>query len=278
MTTDTTTTTATVTSADGTTIGYGRTGRGPALLLVDGAFCSRAFGPMPDLVPLLAPHFTVYSYDRRGRGESGDTPPYAVEREIDDIEALLDAAGGQAMIYGISSGAVLSVRTAAALPGKVTRLAIYEPPLLVDGSRTPPPADYRRRIDDMVAEGRNGAVVGFFMTKMVGAPAFVPWMLRLMPAWKKLTAIAPTLRYDMAVLGDSMLGHGLPDDLAKAMAAIGVPTLVAAGGKSPAWMHAAADAVAGTVPGSVRRTLPGQNHQVKASALAPMLIDFLGRA
>ncbi len=262
----------TVTSADGTTIAYDRAGDGPALVLVDGAFCSRQFGPMPDLVPLLTPHFTVYSYDRRGRGDSGDTAPYAPEREIDDIEALLDAAGGSAGVYGISSGAVLAARATAALPGKVRRLALYEAPLLVDGSRTPPPADYRQRIDDMIAAGRTGETVGFFMTKMVGLPAFVPYLMRLMPAWKKLKTVAPTLRYDMAVLGDSQTGHGLPADLTKAFASIDVPTLVADGGKSPAWMHHAADAIAGALPVSERTTLPGQNHQVKPAAIAPVLI------
>jgi pimeloyl-ACP methyl ester carboxylesterase len=273
----TATTNATVTSADGTTIGYTRTGVGPALLLVDGAFCSRTFGPMPDLVPLLAPHFTVYSYDRRGRGESGDTPPYAAEREVEDIEALLGAAGGTAMIYGISSGAVLAIRATAALPGRVSRLALYEAPLLVDGSRKAPPADYRERIDAMIADGRNGDLVGFFMTKMVGAPAFVPWIMRALPAWKKLTAVAPTLRYDMAVLGDSQRGTGIPAELTAAMASIGVPALVADGGKSPAWMRNTADAVAAALPDAQRQTLPGQNHQVKAAALAPVLIDYLGR-
>lgn len=262
----------TVVSADGTTIAYDRAGAGPALILVDGAFCGRSFGPMPDLVPLLAPHFTVYTYDRRGRGESGDTGPYAVEREIDDIEALIDVAGGTAHVYGISSGAVLAMRASAAFAGKVARLAVYEAPMLVDDSRTPPPADYRERIDAMIAAGRTGDTVTFFMTKMVGAPAFVPVIMRLLPAWKKLKAVAPTLRYDMAVLGDSQTGHGLPAEMAKALATIEAPTLVMAGGKSPAWLHHTADAVAGAVPGALRQTLPGQTHQVKAAAIAPALI------
>ena len=131
----------------------------------------------------------------------------------------------------------------------------------------------------MIAAGRTGDTVAFFMTKMVGAPAFVPYLMRLLPAWKKLKAVAPTLRYDMAVLGDSQTGHGLPDDLTKAFASIEVPTLVADGGKSPAWMHHAADAIAAVVPESERATLPGQNHQVKAAALAPVLIaHFTARA
>ncbi len=268
--------TSTITSADGTTIAYDVAGSGPALLLVDGAFCYRDFGPMPALVPLLAPHFTVYSYDRRGRGESGDTLPYAPEREIEDIAALLEAIGGPAYVYGISSGAVLAARATAALPGRVTKLALYEAPLVVDHSRKLAPADYVQQIDTMIANGRGGDAVGFFMTKMVAAPAFVPYVMRLMPAWKKLKTVAPTLRYDFAVLGDTQSGERIPDELAKVFGAIDVPALMADGGKSPTWMHHAADAIAQALPDARRVTLPGQNHQVKASVLAPALIDFFG--
>jgi pimeloyl-ACP methyl ester carboxylesterase len=264
----------TVTSADGTTIAYDRTGDGPPLILVDGAFCGRAFGPMPTLAPLLEQHFTVYRYDRRGRGDSGNTMPYAVEREIEDIEALIDAAGGSAYLYGVSSGAVLAARAATALPGKVRRLALYEPPVVVDGSRTPPPADYREHVADLIAAGRNGDVVKYFMTRIVGAPAFITVIMRLMPAWSKLKAAAPTLRYDLTVLGDSQLGQPLPDELRKALGAIDAPTLVADGGKSPAWMRNGVQAVADSIPNVDRRTLPGQTHQVKAGVLAPALIEF----
>jgi pimeloyl-ACP methyl ester carboxylesterase len=264
----------TVTSADGTTIGYDRAGNGPPVVLVDGAFCGRGFGPMPGLAPLLAKHFTVYTYDRRGRGDSGDTEPYAVEREIEDIEALVDAAGGSAHLYGVSSGAVLAARAAAALPGKVRRLAIYEPPVVVDGSRTPPPADYQQHVADLIAAGRNGEVVKYFMTKVVGAPAIFAVIMRLMPAWSKLQAVAPTLRYDLAILGDSQLGQPLPEELHKVLASIDVPTLVADGGKSPAWMHNGVQTVADAIPDADRRTLPGQTHQVKSAVVAPVLIEF----
>ncbi|GAA5188217.1 alpha/beta hydrolase [Rugosimonospora acidiphila] len=266
--------TRTVTSADGTAIGYDRTGEGPALVLVDGAFCSRSFGPMPELAPLLAPNFTVYNYDRRGRGQSGDTQPYAAEREIDDLEALIDAAGAPVHLFGISSGAVLAMRATAALPGKVRSLAVYEPPLLVDRSRPAPPEDYRKQVDDLIAAGRNGNVVSFFMTKVVAAPAFVPYVLRLTPAWPKLKAVAPTLRYDFAVLGDAFRGQGLPEEFRKVLGAIDVPTLVADGGKSPAWMHNGVQAVADAIPHPRRTTLPGQTHQVKPALLAPALINF----
>ena len=264
----------TVTSADGTTIGYDRAGSGPALILVDGAFCSREFGPMPALGKLLAERFTVYTYDRRGRGASGDTPPYAPEREIEDIEALIDEAGGTALLHGTSSGAVLALRTAAALPGKVIKVATYEAPMLVDDSRTAPPVDYRQQVDRMVAEGRNGDVVAFFMTKVVGAPAFVPYVLRLMPAWKKLKAVAPTLRYDFEVLGDSQNGKPIPAELAKAIASVDIPVWAGDGGKSPAWMRHAQDELAKLLSDSRRETLPGQTHQVKAEVIAPALAAF----
>jgi len=263
-----------VTSADGTSIGYDKTGSGPPLVLVDGAFCSRTFGPMPDLTPLLATSFTVYAYDRRGRGGSGDTKPYAPEREIEDVEALIDAAGGSAYVYGISSGAVLALRAAAALPGKVTKLAIYEAPMLVDDSRPAPPADYLQQINDMLARGRNGDTVAFFMTKMVGTPAFVPYLIRVMPAWKKLTAASPTLPYDLAILGDSQTGKGIPAELAKAISSIDAPVWCGDGGKSPAWMHHAQDAAAALLSDSRRETLAGQTHQVKPAVIAPALTAF----
>jgi Predicted hydrolases or acyltransferases (alpha/beta hydrolase superfamily) len=265
---------STVTSADGTSIGYDRAGSGPPLVLVDGAFCSRQFGPMPDLAPLLTTSFTVYTYDRRGRGESGDTKPYASEREIEDIDALIDAAGGSANLHGTSSGAVLALRAAAALPDKVTKVAIYEAPMLVDKSRPAPPADYLQQINDMLARGRNGDAVAFFMTKMVGAPAFVPYIMRVLPAWKKLKAVAPTLPYDFAILGDTQTGKGIPAELAKTIESIDAPVWCGDGGKSPAWMHHAQDAVAALLSDSRRETLPGQTHQVKAAAIAPALTVF----
>jgi len=265
----------TVTSSDGTTIGYQQTGSGPALILVDGAFCYRDFGPMPGLAAQLTEHFTVFTYDRRGRGDSGDTQPYAPEREIDDIEAVIDAAGGRALVFGTSSGAVLALRAAAAMPAKVVKVAVYEPPMVVDHSRKKlPPADYRQTVDKLVASGRNGELVAFFMTKMIGAPAIMPWVMRLTPPWKKLKSIAPTLRYDFAILGDTQLAKGLPDELAKALGAVEAPALVADGGKSPTYMHHAADAVSGALADTRRVTIPGQTHMFKPEALAPELISF----
>jgi pimeloyl-ACP methyl ester carboxylesterase len=265
----------TVTSSDGTAIGYETTGSGPALLLVDGAFCYRGFGPMPGLAGRLAEHFTVYTYDRRGRGESGDTQPYAAEREIDDIEAVIDAAGGRVLLFGTSSGAVLALRAAATLPGKVERVAVYEPPMTVDDSRKNlPPADYRKTLDRLIADGRNGEAVAFFMTKMIGAPALMTWVMRLTPPWRKLKAVAPTLRYDFTILGDTQLAKGVPAELTKTLGAVAAPALVASGGKSPTYMQHAADAVAGALSDTRRVTIPGQTHMFKPEALAPELTAF----
>jgi len=162
---------STVRSADGTTIAYTRAGQGPPLILVDGALCSRSFGPMPKLAAQLTPHFTVYTYDRRGRGASGDTPPYAAEREVDDLEALaeLACAGETVFVHGTSSGSALALEAAKRIPA-IGKLAVYEPPFIVDGTRPPIPDDYLARLDRLVADGRSGDAVKMFM-RFVGTPA-----------------------------------------------------------------------------------------------------------
>src|SRR5512141_1694880 len=146
----------TVTSKAGTKIAYDKKGDGPALILVDGALCYRGFGPMPGLAELLAPNFTVYTYDRRGRGESSNGKPFSVQREVEDIEALIDAAGGSAFVYGISSGACLALEAALKLGNKVSRLAMYEPPYNGDKAAMQQWKDYRKQLDQAIAEGRRG--------------------------------------------------------------------------------------------------------------------------
>src|SRR5512136_3089047 len=145
-----------VTSKDGTPIAFGKTGHGPAIILVSGALGDRSAAA--PLTPLLSPHFTVLAYDRRGRGDSGDTAPYAVEREVEDIDALVTEAGGSAFVYGHSSGAVLALE-AAARGLAITRLALYEPPFIVDNSHPPVSADYVARLNQLVAAGRRGDAV-----------------------------------------------------------------------------------------------------------------------
>ena len=157
-----------VISKDGTPIAFDQSGQGPALILVAGATATRL--AEASLAAVLAPHFTVFAYDRRGRGESGDTVPYAVEREVEDIDALINEAGGSAFVFGHSSGAVLALEAARLLPTKITRLALYEPPFIIDDSRPPAPRNYAAHLRELVSSGRRGEAVEYFMRE-VGAPA-----------------------------------------------------------------------------------------------------------
>ncbi len=253
----------TVRSADGTTIAYSRAGQGPPLILVDGALCSRSFGPMPKLAEVLAPHFTVYTYDRRGRGQSGDTPPYAPDREVEDIEALVALAGETVYLHGTSSGAALALDAAGRIPA-IGKLAVYEPPFIVDDTRPPMPDGFLARLDRLLADGRRGDMVKEFM-RLVGTPAIFTAVMPITPVWPKLKAVAHTLPYDIAMLQDHQRGTAFaPGE----WAGVKVPTLVAVGGKSPAWISNATRALADALPDATRRTLPGQNHMVKAQAIA----------
>ena len=189
----------TVESKDGTAIAFDKAGRGPALILVDGALCYRGAGPSKSVAAELSADFTVFTYDRRGRGESGDTSPYAVEREIGDLGALIEEAGGSASLCGFSSGAVLALDAANRGLG-VEKLALYEPPFIVDDSRAPLPDDYASRLDRLIAADRRGDALRLFMGQ-VGMPKVLVALMRFMPAWSKLKSVAPTLRNDAAVMG-----------------------------------------------------------------------------
>jgi pimeloyl-ACP methyl ester carboxylesterase len=263
-----------VRSKDGTLIAYEKTGSGPALILVDGALCYRSFGPSPKLVPLLAKHFTVVAYDRRGRDDSTSTQPYAPEREVEDLAALIDAAGGSAYVFGLSSGAALSLEAAnSGLP--ITKLALYEAPFIVDNERTPLPADFLDKLNDMLAVDDRGGAVRAFM-KLVGMPAIIAQLMRFFPGWSKLKAVAHTLPHDMIIMKDYQQGKPLPRDRWTSVTA---ETTVMFGGKSPAWMKNGAKNLAEILPGSELRVLPGQTHMIKAPVLAPVLIDvFNGQA
>jgi pimeloyl-ACP methyl ester carboxylesterase len=256
---------ATVTSKDGTTIAYTQSGSGEPLLLVDGAMCYRAFGPMGALSEALSPHFTVYTYDRRGRGESGDTLPYAVEREIEDIAALIQQAGGSAYVYGISSGAALALKAVeAGLP--IRKLAIYEPPFNPDESARPAAREYGAKLNQLLAEGKRGDAAGLFMT-YVGMPEEALAGMKQSPVWPVFEGIAPTLAYDNAILGDARV----PTD---EVATINIPTLVMAGGAGLPFMQAAALELEKAIPNAQRRILEGQTHEVSAEVLAPVLVEF----
>jgi pimeloyl-ACP methyl ester carboxylesterase len=255
----------TVKSKDGTTIAFGREGSGPPLILVDGALGNHAGGFGSELASLLSKDLTVYSYDRRGRNESGDTKPYAVEREVEDIEALIDEAGGSAFVYGMSSGAALALEAGARLGGKVRSLAMYEPPYdsPAQGSG---PDDYEPKLNRLLSEGRRSDAVELFMT-VVGVP---PDMIRGMhqaPFWAGMEAIAPTLAYDAACMN----GFHIPRDRA---ASIQAPTLVMNGGAGFDFMRTTARSLAEIIPHAQYQELPDQRHDVDAKALAPVLADF----
>jgi pimeloyl-ACP methyl ester carboxylesterase len=261
------------TSADGTGIAYSVTGSGPALILVDGAMCHRMFGPSTELASVLDKNFTVYTYDRRGRGETGDgATPWSLQNEIDDLGALVKEAGGSAFVFGQSSGAVLALEAATKLPS-ITRLALYELPMVVDDTYTPRPADVVATMDGLIARGERSAAVTMFM-KMVGVPGIGLAIMKLTPVWKKLKLVAHTLPWDLRILGDDGRGEPLPSNRWN----IKVPTLVMNGGKSPEYLRNTMKNVAEVLGDVEYQELPGQTHMVKASAAAPVLVEFFSRA
>ncbi|MDB4904665.1 MAG: alpha/beta hydrolase [Mucilaginibacter sp.] len=253
-------------SKDGTSIAYDQLGSGFPVILVDGALCSRAFGPLPKLAQLLAPHFTVINYDRRGRNESGDTRPYAPEREIEDIAALIQAAGGSAFVAGVSSGAALAL-AAAASGLNIKKLALYEAPFTVDKSGHQPPPDAEAQLKALIASDRRGDAVKFFMKDMVGVPPFVVFIMSIMPIFSKLKAVAHTLPYDAAIMGDL----SLPTQRA---ASVKIPTLVGGGEKSPSSMQNAVKQLADAIPNSELKMFKGQTHNIDVKVLAPALVEF----
>ena len=257
-----------VVSEDRTAIAFDRIGHGSPLILIDGALCYRGVGPSGPLARELAQQFTVFTYDRRGRGNSGDTAPYAVEREINDVAALVNEAGGSAFVWGISSGAALALEATNRLRG-IKKLALYEAPFIVDDSRPTTTNDWLK-IREAVAAGRRSAAVKFFL-KSVGVPTFFIAVMRLMPVWSKLKAVAHTLPYDGDIVQDNQRGKPL---LGSRWSSVTIPTLVMNGSKSPAWMRRGMQSLAKVLANTQYRSLPGQTHNVKAKALAPVLVEF----
>jgi pimeloyl-ACP methyl ester carboxylesterase len=255
-----------VISKDGTSIAYDQLGSGLPVILVDGALCSRDFGPMPKLAQLLATNFTVISYDRRGRNESGDTKPYAPEREVEDIAALIQVAGGEAFVAGVSSGAALAL-AAAASGLNIKKLALYEAPFMVDKTGHQAPPDSQTQLEALIASNRRGDAVKFFMKDMVGVPPFVVFIMRIMPIFSKLKAVAHTLPYDAAVMGD----FSLPTQRA---ASVKIPTMVGGGEKSPSSMQNAVKQLADAIPNSQLKMFKGQTHNIDVKVLAPALVEF----
>jgi pimeloyl-ACP methyl ester carboxylesterase len=259
----------TVTSKDGTRIAFDQSGEGPVVILVDGALQYRAFDQgMKELADLLSEHFTVIHYDRRGRGDSTDTQPYALEREIEDIEALIDDAGGSASLYGISSGAALAMEAAIALPKKVRKLAMYEAPYNDDEAAQQAWSKYIKELKELLDAGRNGDAVGLFMMLVGASPEDVEG-IRQTPMWPLWESIGQTLAYDhIAALGDEA---AIPTRQA---ARVSMPALVMDGSGSFPFMHTTALTLANTMPQGQHRTLEGQTHEVSAQALAPVLAEF----
>ena len=253
----------TVTSRDGTTLAYDRLGEGPPVVLVSGGSTDRMANA--GLAAELAASHTVYNFDRRGRGDSGDTPPYAIEREIEDITAVIEAAGGSANLYGTSSGAALAMHAAAG-GAPVTRLAMWEPPYNVNG-RPDLPDDTASVYRELVSSGRRGDAAEYFMAKVVGMPPEFVAQARQAPWWAQQEAIAHTLAYDATIMGD----YTLPVDIAKA---ITVPTLIVVGGASFGFMRETADALAELIPNAQVVAVEGQAHNVDPAALAPVLKRF----
>lgn len=258
----------TVTSADGTTIAFERSGDGPPVILIGGALGDRATAePLADL---LAPRFSAIAYDRRGRGDSGDATPFSVDRELDDIDALIGQAGGSACLFGHSSGAALAIRATARGSG-VARLALYEPPFIVDDSRRPVAAEYADRLEELVAAGDRGDAVAYFMTEGPGVSDDVVEQMRSSPAWPAFEVLAHTLSYDARVMEGTMSGQPLP---AEWSGSITVPTLVMVGGASPPWQQTSVLTLVELLPNAELRTLEGQEHGPPPELVAPVLTEF----
>ncbi|GGS74955.1 alpha/beta hydrolase [Planobispora rosea] len=254
-----------VTSADGTGIAYDRTGAGPALILVQGAFSTRTDPIMAGIAAALESRFTVINYDRRGRGDSGDTAPYAVQREIEDLRSLIDAAGGKAMVFGGSSGGALALEAAAA-GAPISKLAVFEPPYVADSVISPIPT--YEELSALVEQGRRGEAVEVFLTRGAEMPAEAVAGMKAQPFWAGIEAVAHTLAYEAAVVGPGPVP-------AHRLAAISVPTLVLAGSGSSPRMQTAAQAVADAVPGARVHRLEGQAHgQLDPEVLGAALTGF----
>lgn len=261
------------TSKDGTVIAYEQSGSGPVVVLVAAALADR--GGTARLAKHLSEHFTVINYDRRGRGKSGDTQPYAPSREVDDIEALIDVNGGLAFLFGSSSGAALALDAASQLGPKVKKVFLYEPPFIVDGSHPPVPADLGTRIHGLVAADRRNDAVKLFFTEGMGIPSFGVTLMRfLMPGWSKMRAMAQTIPYDLAVVDGTQTGKALPK---QRWVTNTTPTLVMVGSKSEAFFHSGAKSLTGILPHAEYRQLEGGNHGsvlLSAGALANEIEQF----
>jgi pimeloyl-ACP methyl ester carboxylesterase len=255
------------TSRDGTVLAYERRGNGPALVIVGGAFNDRR--TWTDLAEALAPSFTAVTYDRRGRGDSSDTKPYAVEREIEDLDAVIEVVGGEAFVHSHSSGAALALRAVAA-GAPVPALCVFEPPYRTSGAPPAPPR-YVETLIELTRDGPSDEAVVYFMTVAVGLGPQAVDQARTQPRWPGLVAMSPTLVYDGIVMGD----QSVPTEL---LGSVRTPTLAACSNGSAPWLQAAARAVAGALSGSRLVELEGEFHRVPPDTMAAALGDFFFEA
>ncbi|MBV9049717.1 MAG: alpha/beta hydrolase [Solirubrobacterales bacterium] len=265
----------TETSADGTRIAYDRYGEGPVVILVSGAMGYRKFKKFEQIAAALSDHCTVINYDRRGRGDSGAAGPVSVQHEVDDIAALIDAAGGRASLWGWSSGGAVALRAAAADIG-VEKLVVYETPFKTDPEAKYPADDYGARLEQIVAEGNPMRAAKHFMRNGIGLPTPLVATMTLMPMFKKFAANGLTLTFDHAALGDHNL-HGRPLQ-PEEWAAVSCPTLVAYGSKTYPVLKHASKALADVLPNATLLELAGQNHNVSPTAIVPVLAEFVAES
>lgn len=256
----------TTTSRDGTRIAYESVGSGPPLVYVTGAVCHRTFAPIRQGAKIMSTEFRTTTYDRRGRGDSGDGDNWSLDREVDDLEAVIDAIGGRALLYGHSSGAVLAMHAAQRLAPKVEAVLLYDGSWVADAEGAARYAELREEIDDLLDRGRGSVAVTRFLVG-IGMPKMFARMLPIMPGWRKLVALAPTLRYDM-----SLTAAPPPLDIA---AQIAVPVHVMVGARSPEELHRVGDALASAIPGATHEVLEGQDHMVSDKVLLPILVRYL---
>jgi pimeloyl-ACP methyl ester carboxylesterase len=257
---------AKVISKDGTPIAFTKIGSGEPVIIIDGALCSRAFGPTLEMGKMLSKNFTAINYDRRGRNESGNTLPYSVDREIEDLDALIKEAGGSVYLVGFSSGAGLALH-AAAKGLNIKKMVLYEAPYVRNMGGHNPPDDCEGKLTKLVESNRRGDAVKFFMKDMVGVPAFATVIMSIMPMWSKLKAVAHTLPHDAAVMGDFLI----PTAMAKSVT---TPTLVAGGEKSPISLRNAVKKLAEAIPTATIKMLEGQDHRISAKAIVPVLEEY----
>lgn len=256
----------TTASADGTSLAYEVHGDGPPLVYVTGAICHRTFHSVRSGAKVLSGTFRVLTYDRRGRGDSGSSDHWSLDREVEDISALIDELGGSALLYGHSSGAVLAMHAAHRLGERVQRVVLYDPSWAADETEAATYASLRAEVDALLARGRHGRAIQHFLIG-IGMPRVFAALLPVMPGWRRMRALAPTLRHDM-----DLTAQPPPLEIA---AEIAVPVHVIVGQRSPDELHQVAKTLVAAIPGATHEVLPGQDHMVSEKVLLPSLVRAL---